>query len=128
MYNRQQGLWFTKSKTSAHKPEEEWHPIKKKQYIFIDMYKPRHTIFTNKIVHFPQCFSHGSNNQMVATDIESNSTLVKTTIAKISEEKIAVHHQILARMKIQDIVPTHQVIDNEISEAYKNDILLTDMT
>ena len=41
---------------------------------------------------------------------------------------ILARRQALARMKIQGIVPTHQVLDNEISKAYKTKIQVTGMT
>ena len=41
---------------------------------------------------------------------------------------ITARHAILARMKDQGIVPQHQILDNEISKAYKEEIALTNMT
>ena len=43
-------------------------------------------------------------------------------------EMILARRRALARMDLQQIVPTHQVLDNEISKAYKTKIQATSMT
>ena len=43
-------------------------------------------------------------------------------------EMILTRRRALERMKAQDIVPTHQVLDNEISTAYRLEIKKTSMT
>ena len=43
-------------------------------------------------------------------------------------ELILVRRRYLKQMQLQVIVPKHQVLDNEISAAYKAKILATDMT
>ena len=41
---------------------------------------------------------------------------------------LAARRAVLARMKAQGIVPKHQILDNEISQAYKDEIVATGMT
>ena len=43
-------------------------------------------------------------------------------------EMILARRRALNRMRLQSIVPTHQVLDNEISAAYKTKINATNMT
>ena len=41
---------------------------------------------------------------------------------------IFARHRALERMKVQGMVPTHQVLDNEISTSYRLEIKKTSMT
>ena len=65
---------------------------------------------------------------MILHDIDSNSTWVEPMKNRTEGEMILARRQALSQMKIQGIVPTHQVLDNEISKAYKTEIQATGMT
>ena len=47
---------------------------------------------------------------------------------RMEGEMILTRQRALAQMKLQQIVPMHQVLDNEISKAYKTEIQATNMT
>ena len=65
---------------------------------------------------------------MILHDIDSNSTWVEPMKNRTKGEMILARRRALARMKIQGIVPTHQVLDNEISKAYRTEVQATGMT
>ena len=82
-------------------------------------------MFTDKTGKFPQCSGRGNNYQVVAIDIFSNSNWIKAEKDRTTAELITAHWQLLSRMKSQGIFPKHQVLDNEISQAYKDKIAAT---
>ena len=65
---------------------------------------------------------------MVLYDIDSSSTWVKPMKNRTKGEMILARRRALNRMRLQSIFPTHQVLDNEISAAYKNKINTINMT
>ena len=71
------------------------------------------------MVNFPHTSSRGHNYQMVIHDIDGNSTWVEPMNKKTQGGMIKARRNALKRMKLQGVVPLHQILDNEISEAYK---------
>ena len=65
---------------------------------------------------------------MVVNDIDSNSTWVEPMKNRTEGEMILTRQRALARMKLQGIIPKHEVLDNEISDAYRTEICDTNMT
>ena len=65
---------------------------------------------------------------MVVHDIDSNSTWVEPMKNRTEGEMILYRRRALARMKLQGIIPKHQVLNNEISDAYRTEIRDTNMT
>ena len=49
-------------------------PLEKRKDIFIAVYKPRDTIYTDQTGKFPHTWSRGYNYQMVIHEIDGNST------------------------------------------------------
>ena len=62
---------------------------------------------------------------MVIHEIDGNSTWIELMKNKAQGEIIKARLNALKRMKIHGIVPLHQILDKEISEAYKEEILAT---
>ena len=56
---------------------------------------------------------------MILHEIYGNSTWIEPMKNKTEGGVILDQHRALERMKAQRIVPTHQVLDNEISAAYR---------
>ena len=56
---------------------------------------------------------------MVIQKMDGNSTLIELMKKKTQREMIKARRNALKRMKLQGIVPLHQILDNEIYEAYK---------
>ena len=44
-----------------------------------------------------------------------------------TDELVTARRAVLAHIKAQGIVPKHHILDNDISQAYKEEIVLTDM-
>ena len=65
---------------------------------------------------------------MILHEIGSNSTWIEPMTNKTDREMILARRRALERMKVQGIVPNHQVLDNEISTAYRLEIKKTSMT
>ena len=133
------GESFQKSQIDAGGPSEILNPIpnmlieesvalEKKSDLFIALYETKATLFTDQTGRFPQQSSRGNNYQMILHDIDSNSTWVEPMKNRTEGEMILARRRALARMGTQGIVPVHQVLDNEISKAYKTEIQATGMT
>ena len=112
--------------TDSEEPEAA--PIPKRKDIFISLYKTRDTIYTDQTGKFPHTSSRGKNYQMVIHNIDGNSTWVETMKTKTQGEMINSRRRALIRMKLQGIIPLHQILQNEISQAYKDKIHDTGMT
>ena len=65
---------------------------------------------------------------MILHEIGGNSTWIEPMTNKTDREMILARRRALERMKVQGIVPHHQVLDNEISTAYRLEIKNTSMT
>ena len=65
---------------------------------------------------------------MVLFDVDSSLTWVEPMKNHTEGKLILARHRGLARMRFQGIVPTHQILDNEISAAHKAEIAATHMT
>ena len=101
--------------------QDHYHvPFDKKKYIFIAVYKPRDTIYTDQTGKLPYTSSQGHNYQMAIHKIEVNSTWIELTNNKTQGEMIKARRNALKRTKLQGILPLHQILDKEISEAYKS--------
>ena len=65
---------------------------------------------------------------MILHEIDGNSNWIEPTKNKTEGEMILAQLRALAIMKHQGIPPKHQVLDNEISAAYRKEIWATHMT
>ena len=131
MRTQRKGVQSTKNHRPAKsqtlddtKPTEEpmQTPIIKKQDIFIEIYSPRNTIYTDQTGKFSHSSSRGSRYQMIIHDIDGSSTWVEVTKNRTEGEMIKARRRGLKRMKQQGITPAHQVLDNEIYKTYKDKI------
>ena len=64
---------------------------------------------------------------MIVHDIDSGSLWIEPMKNRSKGEMILSRHHALARMKLQGIVPKHQVLKNELSAAYRTKIFETHM-
>ena len=76
------------------------------------MYNHTHTIYTDQTEKFAVRSIRGKKYMVIAHHVDSNWTLIETTIHRTEEELIGARCKILTRMKKQCIVPKHQVLDN----------------
>ena len=98
------------------------------QRCYMTVYKPKATIYTDQTGQFPSRSSPGNKYQMLLHNIDSNSTWVEPMKNKIEGKMILARRRALTRMKHQGIEPKHQVLNNEISALYRNEIKSTNMT
>ena len=93
--------------------------LSKQKDIFISLYNPHDTIYTNQTGKFPHASSRGYHYQMIVHKIDGNSTWVEPMKNKSQGEMIRARRAALLIMKLQHIVPLRQILDNEISEVCK---------
>ena len=91
------------------------------------VYKSCNAMCTDKAGKFLHASTRSYNYQMIIHKIDGNSTWVESTKDKLQGKMIKVRGATLLQMKTQGIVPVHQILDNEISEAYKQEIKDTNM-
>ena len=96
--------------------------------IFISVYDLRATIFTNQTGKLSLRSRRRNHYQMVVQDMDSNSTWVEPMKNRTEGDMILARRRALSRMNLQSIIPKHQVLDNEISDAYRTEICDTNMT
>ena len=96
--------------------QDHFHvPFDKEKDIFIAVYKPRETIYTDQTGKFPHTSSRGHNYQRVIHKIDGNSTWIEPMKNKTQGEMIKARRNALKRTKLQGIAPLHQILDKEIS-------------
>ena len=79
-------------------------------------------MYTDQTGKFPHSSSLGSNYQMILHEIDGASTWVEVMNNKMERKTIKARRHGLIIMKQQGITPAHQVLNNEISQTYKDNI------
>eukprot|EP00804_Cyclotella_cryptica_P026876 CCRYP_017593-RA/>CCRYP_017593-RA protein AED:0.20 eAED:0.21 QI:0/0/0/1/1/1/3/0/940 len=95
--------------------------------IYIKTYDTRDTVYTDQMGKFPHASSRGNRYQMILYHIDSNSIWVEPTKNRTEGELILARTRALSRMRSCGLSPKHQVLDNEVSTAYKQAILDSSM-
>ena len=85
-------------------------------------------MYTDQMGKLPHRSIRRNRYQRILHEIDGKSTWIEPMKKKTEEEMILARRRALERMKAQGIVPTHQVLDNEISVAYRQEIKQTSMT
>ena len=75
-------------------------------------------MYTEQTGKFPHKSSWENRYQMILNEIDGNSTWIEPMKNKTEGEMILARSCALERIKAQGIVPTHRVLDNEISTKY----------
>eukprot|EP00804_Cyclotella_cryptica_P004492 CCRYP_017634-RA/>CCRYP_017634-RA protein AED:0.15 eAED:0.15 QI:0/0/0/1/1/1/2/0/934 len=125
MRNQRQG---TRSTKQAPPQAESNTPLPQLHDIFIRTYDTHSTLYTDQTGKFPHLSSQGNRYQMILYHVDSNSIWAEPTKNKTEGELILARNRALQRMKACGIQPTRQVLDNEISAAYKLAITASGMT
>eukprot|EP00804_Cyclotella_cryptica_P004233 CCRYP_014564-RA/>CCRYP_014564-RA protein AED:0.42 eAED:0.42 QI:0/0/0/1/0/0/3/0/425 len=116
MWNQRQGTQSTKQAL----PQDILPlPLPQQKDIFIQTYETHNTLYTDQTGRFPHLSSQGNRYQMILYHVDSNSIWAEPTKNKTEGELILTCNRALQRMKACGIQPTRQVLDNEISAAYK---------
>ena len=85
-------------------------------------------MFSNQTGKFLYTSSKGNNYHIFFHEIDSNSTCIDSMKNITKSEMILDRLRALIRMKLQGVVPKHQVIETKIFAAYKAEIQSTHMT
>ena len=85
-------------------------------------------MYTNQTRKFLVQSSRRKQYQVVANNIDRYWTLIETTKRRTEGDLIVARRRIIWHMQERDIVLKHQVFDDEISKAHKEEILATGMT
>eukprot|EP00804_Cyclotella_cryptica_P000161 CCRYP_017462-RB/>CCRYP_017462-RB protein AED:0.41 eAED:0.48 QI:0/0/0/1/0/0/2/0/213 len=125
MRNQRQGTRSTKQALPQAEPRT---PLPQLHDIFIRTYDSHSTLYTDQTGKFPHLSSQGNQYQMILYHVDSNSIWAEPTKNKTEGELILARNRALQRMKACGIQPTRQVLDNEISAAYKLAITASGMT
>ena len=119
MRGQRQGVRSTKVKAET---EAEETPKAKEHDIHIMVYDPKEVMYTDQTGKFPHMSSRGNKYTMVLTEIDTNSIWVEAMKNKTEGEMILARRRALARMKRCGILPKKQVLDNEASANYKQEM------
>eukprot|EP00804_Cyclotella_cryptica_P015967 CCRYP_004129-RA/>CCRYP_004129-RA protein AED:0.18 eAED:0.18 QI:0/0/0/1/0/0/2/0/948 len=125
MKNQRQGVRSTKQPVQPITPPPT-HP--QQNDIYIKSYDTNNTLYTDQTGKFPHVSSRGYRYQMILYHVASNSIWVEPTKNRTEGELILARSRALLRMKACNITPQHQVLDNEISAAYREAITTSAMT
>ena len=99
--------------------------IEKKGDIYIKVYelgqegRLSNTMFSDQTGEFPFISSRGNKFIMLVHHVDSNSTWVEPLKNQLEGTLIAARTKILERMRLQGIVPKHQILDNQCSARMK---------
>ena len=147
MRGQRQGFCSTKPKNNE-KPqgiqitleEEKWNEklqgedtrdtkqIKNENDILIEVYNPKETMYTNQTGKLPHVSIQGNRYMMVLVHIGSDSIWVETMKNRTEGEMVLAIQRALKRMHAVGIIPKRQVLDNETSMTYRQEIMETGMT
>jgi hypothetical protein len=103
-------------------------PHDSKRDFLITVYNLRNTIYTDQTGKFPHISSLGNQYIMILHNVDSNSSWAEAIKSNTKGKLILAQQRALARMKRCGIVPTHQILDNQASAAYKTAIETSKMT
>ena len=85
-------------------------------------------MYTGQTGKFPHLLSCGNKYQIILHEIDGKSIWIEQIKNKTEGGVILARRCALDRMEEQGIVPTQQVLDKEISAAYRTEIKTTNMT
>eukprot|EP00804_Cyclotella_cryptica_P025841 CCRYP_002710-RA/>CCRYP_002710-RA protein AED:0.44 eAED:0.44 QI:0/-1/0/1/-1/1/1/0/140 len=125
MKNQRQGIRSTKQRVQPIVPPPT---LPQQNDIYIKTYDTSNTLYTDQTGKFPHVSSRGFRYQMILYHIASNSIWVEPTKNRTEGELILARSRALLRTKACNITPRHQVLDNEISAAYRDAITTSAMT
>ncbi len=85
-------------------------------------------MYSDQMGCFQQVSSLGNKYIMIIHDVDSNSSWAEALKDNTGGKLILAQAQALEQMQKAGIVPKHQVLDNQVSAAYKKAIGNSDMT
>ena len=82
----------------------------------------KHEIYTNQTGKFPVASRRGHKYLMIMCKLDINKIIVETMKTKTEEEMISTHQNLLNRLKERVVKTKRHILNNEISDAYKEKI------
>eukprot|EP00804_Cyclotella_cryptica_P015207 CCRYP_000733-RA/>CCRYP_000733-RA protein AED:0.43 eAED:0.26 QI:0/0/0/1/1/1/3/0/840 len=125
MKNQRQGIRSTKQRVQPYVLPPT---LPQQNDIYIKTYDTSNTLYTNQTGKFPHVSSRGFRYQMILYHADTNSIWIEPTKNRTEGELILARSRALLRMKACNITPQHQVLDNEVSAAYRDVITTSGMT
>ena len=123
MRGQRQGIRSTKTKIKIENDDTtSTEPLKTLNDIVIKVHDTTDTIFTDQTGKFPHLSSRGNRYQMILYHVDSNSIWVEPMKNRTEGEMIKARALALGRMKLCNIQPKRQVLDNEASAEFKTAI------
>ena len=86
------------------------------------MHEMQPIIYTDQTGKFPHVSIRGNRHQFIVHYMDINSTWFEPFRNRTEGGLILTQRRALARMKLCGVVPKNEVLDNEISRAYKDEI------
>jgi hypothetical protein len=126
-----QGVQSTKKTESTLAKDDkdlDAPPHNSKRDVLITVYNLRNMMYTDQTGKFPYISSLGNQYIMILHNVDSNLLWAEAIQNNTEGELILAQQRALARMKRCGIVPTHQILDNQASAAYKTAIETSKMT
>ena len=95
--------------------------------MYLRVYETRDTVYTNQTGKSPRTSIRGKKYQMILHDFDSDTMWLETLRDRTSGEQIQGGQRALKRMNWCGIFPKQQILDNEMSQELKEDIILYGM-
>ena len=105
---------------------EEQPALEKKNDVYIKTFDTKDFVYSDQ-TGANVMTSQGNKYQMVMFHVDSNSIFVEALKNRTEGEMILARRRALQRMKLAGVVPKTQVLDNEASKAYKEEIIESGM-
>ena len=127
MRGQRQGVRPTKVNTKIEENNDEKEgdekQVKVKHHdIYINVYKPKETMYTDQTGNFLFVSIWGNKYIMVLVYVESGSIWDEAMKNETEGETIQARRRALLLMKLCGIAPKRQILDNEASNLYKQEI------
>jgi hypothetical protein len=128
--HQRKGLRSTKTPTRAANVTDEdvqdlehqmKHFQKKQRDIFVEVWDEKDIIYTDQTGKFPHTSSRGYK-YIWYYYIDGSTILMEPMKSREEKEMIRAHDVLINRLKKQGFTPIKQILDNEISTAYKKAI------
>ena len=133
MQNIKQGVRSTKQKknlapVNTITGEVLTKPLRKHNGIYVRAEEVKETMYTDQTGAFPVRSRSGNRYIMIMCEMDSNSILSKAMKDRTSDEMIQAYQALLKKLQLAGLQPKKHVLDNEMSNEFKEAVRLNGMT
>ena len=114
--------WATKVKELKARLKKEYVPqdqIKKEHDIFIKIVDLKETLYTDQTGKFPYISSRGNRYVMVGIHVDGNYIFMEAMKNRTEAQMIEAYQQMFKRIERAGLSVKKHILDNELSENYK---------